>query len=69
MIICTEHELAIGETCKGPITDANLNWCHVAFVVVREATEDEYRTRAAELSPVDNPPFDCPMRFYEVAMD
>jgi len=69
VIICTEHTLAIGEAVQGPVSDSNLIRHVVAFVVIREATEEEYRQRAAELSSVDNPPFDVPMRFYEVAMD
>ena len=69
MIICTEHELKVGDIKHGNVTDANLNWCRVAFRVIRETTEAEYRERAAELSTIDNPPFDGPMRFYEVAMD
>ena len=69
MIICTEHTLAIGESVQGPVTDANMVRHVVAFVVIREATEQQYRRNASELSTLPNPPFEVPMRFYEVAMD
>lgn len=69
MIICTEHVLTVGQRCCGPVNDANLIPHIVAFVVLRETDEAEYLAHVAELSQCENPPFDRPMQFYEVAMD
>jgi len=69
MIICTEHTLAVGEQVYGPVNDAHLVRHRVAFVVLRETDEDEYRRYAAEHSDLPCPPFDGPMRFYVVSMD
>ena len=70
MIICTKEALAVGDYRRGPTTDANMNYYDLAFVVIRETTEDEYRQFAAEHAP-HHPftPFTRPMRFYVVSTD
>lgn len=69
MIICTEHTLAVGERVLGPVTDANLVRHEVAFVVLRETTEEDYRRHAIDVAGYVGPPFKAPHRFYIVAMD
>ena len=70
MIICSEETLAIGEYRRGRVSDMHADYHDgIAFVVVREATEEEYRRHAEECGAAYNPPFYVPMRFYEVAMD
>jgi hypothetical protein len=74
IVIANEGKMEIGTRHIGRATDKNCEWCDVGFVVLREATKDEYERAAVEngASEYDaKRPFPLAglMRFYEVAMD
>lgn len=69
MIICTEHDLSVGEHVHGPTTDSKMELHEVAFVVLRVATHAEYVEHAMRVAGTVGDPFNRPMNFYEVAMD
>ena len=71
MIICSEDALVVGEYRRGRMTDHDRDWHDdIAFIVLSETTEDEYRRYVSEVAPsAINPPFERPMKFYRISTD
>lgn len=72
MIIATDTPFTIGERKTGPLADKNRKYHTMTFVVLREATEAEYRQSALDHGASEHDayaPFKAPHRFYAIATD
>jgi hypothetical protein len=72
LVIASETPFVVGERKVGTVTDANLEWRDATFIVVREATRDEYLRSAVEHGASQESaevPFDVPVRYWAIATD
>jgi hypothetical protein len=70
MIIATEDPFIIGGKYLGKVTDIQLEWTIVSFIVLREATLDEMLNQLDELNyPRENFHPEPNYSYYKVQVD
>lgn len=69
LVIGTYKQWAVGEHVVAQVTDPQGVAHALAFVVLAEATEADYRRCCRELGSDNDTPFLAPARFYQIATD
>ena len=68
-VICSYSKLEVGQRYFHPVTGPHWQDLMLGFLVIRVATEDEYRQCLVDYGNPDETPFFGDINFYEILTD